>query len=88
MNSLMENLFGHRRRAAHQQFGDRQGIDLVDVDRLAMVLGNPHAAKSQVIGEDNPSQVLVIGLRGAGDRVKTVLKMAELHGKSFRCGGE
>ena len=88
MNSLMENVFGHRRRAAHQQFGERQGIDLVDIDRLAMLLGNPHAAKSQLIGEDNLSEVLVIGLRGAGDRAKTVLKQAERRGKSFRCRGE
>ena len=73
------NPLGQRRRLAHQQLGDRQGVDLVDVDRLAVVLADIGVAKSELVGQHDLGKILLVGLRRGGMGTKAVGKDAEFH---------
>ena len=70
---------GQCRGLAHQQFGHRQGVDPVDIDRLAVMLADIGVAESELIGQHDLVQVLVVGLGGAGMRAKAVRENTEFH---------
>ena len=74
---------GQRRRLAHQKLGNRQRIDLVDIDRLAMVLADIGVAKAEFVGEHDFGEVLLVGLRGTGVGPKAVRKQSEFHLQSL-----
>jgi len=70
---------GQRRRLAHQELGDRQRIDLVDVDGLAMVLADIGVAKPELVGQHDLGEVFLVGLGRGRVRTKAVRKDAEFH---------
>ncbi len=70
---------GQCRRLAHQQFGHRQGVDPVDIDRLAVMLADIGVTESELIGQHDLEQVLVVGLGGGGVRAKAVRENTEFH---------
>jgi hypothetical protein len=73
------DLLGQSRHLAHQEFGDRQGVHLVDIDRFAMVLADIGVAKTKSIGEDDLIEVFLVSLGRAGMRAKAVREDAEFH---------
>ena len=70
---------GQRRRLAHQKFRHRQRIDLVDIDRLAMMLADIGVAEAELVGEDDLGEVFFVSLCGGGVRAKTVRENSEFH---------
>ena len=82
--SAHADALGHRRGLAHQQFGHRQRVHLVDIDRLAVVLADIAIAKAELIGQHDLGEVLFISLGCGGVRAKTVGEKAEFHVHSLR----
>src|SRR6476646_8272782 len=73
------DLLGQSGHLAHQEFGDRQGVHLVDIDRFAMVLADIGVAKTKSIGKDDLIEVFLVSLGRAGMRAKAVREDAEFH---------
>ncbi len=63
---------GQRRSLAHQQFRHRQRIDLVDIDRLAVMLADEDVAKAERVGMHDLGDVFFVGLRRGGVGTKAV----------------
>ena len=75
---------GDRRSLAHQQFRHRERVDLVDIDRLAMMLADIAIAKAELIGQHDLGEVLFVRLGCGGVRAKAVGEKAEFHVHSLR----
>ena len=73
------DLFGQPRRLAHQELGDRQGVDLVDIDRFPMMFADIGVTKAELIGENDLAEVFLVGPGRAGVRAKAVREDAEFH---------
>ena len=73
------DLLGQSRYLAHQKFGDRQGVHLVDIDRFAVMLADVGVTKAELIGEDDLAEVFLVSLGRAGVRAKAVREDAEFH---------
>ena len=77
---------GHRRRLAHQQLRHRQGVDLADIDRLAVMLADIGVAKAELVGQHDLGEVLFVGLGGGGVGTKAVRENSEFHFQSSMSG--
>ena len=77
---------GQRRRLAHQQLRHRQGVDLADIDRLAVMLADIGVAKAELVGQHDLGEVLFVGLRCGGVGAKAVGENSEFHFQSSSLG--
>src|SRR5580693_3461087 len=78
---------GHCRRLAHQELRHRQGVDLADIDRLAVMLADIGVAIAELVGQHDFGEVLFVGLGGGGVGTKAVRENSEFHFQSSMKGG-
>src|SRR5262249_7202265 len=75
-------LLGQGSGLAHQEFGYRERIDLVDIDRLTVVLADIGVPKAELVGVDDLCEVLFVSLCRGRMWTKAIRENAKFHFES------